>query len=117
TASCRRRRPTATVGWRRGRCGCWVSATARCAPWWYFLLFLLCLECACEGANGVTQQLPLSEVLSPPEPPKLDAKLFLTDDPALVVLYKQLREKTVQTLRGAVSISPRAEWEFVMHIA
>ena len=62
-------------------------------------------------------KLPLSEVLSPPETPRLDAKLFLADDPALVVLYKQLRERSVQTLRGAVSISPRAEWDFVMHIA
>jgi hypothetical protein len=56
-------------------------------------------------------------VLSPPDTPRLDAKLFLADDPALVVLYKQLREKSVQTLRGAISISPRAEWDFVMHIA
>jgi hypothetical protein len=56
-------------------------------------------------------------VLSPPETPKLEAKLFSADDPALVVLYKQLREKSLQTLRGALSISPRAEWEFVMHTA
>ncbi|HEY2217162.1 MAG TPA: hypothetical protein VGH21_06680 [Solirubrobacteraceae bacterium] len=56
-------------------------------------------------------------MLSPPDTPRLDAKLFLADDPALVVLYKQLREKSVQTLRGAISISPRAEWDFVMHIA
>lgn len=62
-------------------------------------------------------QLPLSEVISPPETPKLDSKLFSADDPALVVLYQQLREKSLQTLRGALSISPRAEWQFVMHTA
>lgn len=41
----------------------------------------------------------------------------MANDPALVVLYKQLREKTLQTLQGASKISPRAEWEFVIQIA
>lgn len=49
--------------------------------------------------------------------PDMDSKLFLTDDPALVVLYAQLREKTLQTLRGASKITPRVEWEFVLHSA
>jgi RAVE protein 1 C terminal len=61
--------------------------------------------------------LPLSVVISPPETPRLDARLFSADDPALIVLYKQLREKSLQTLRGAISISPRVEWDFVMHTA
>ncbi|KAF2674851.1 WD repeat protein-like protein [Microthyrium microscopicum] len=61
--------------------------------------------------------LPLPQVLSPPETPKMESKLFSIDDPALVVLYKQLREKSLQALRGAMSISPRAEWEFVIHTA
>ncbi|KAJ0384248.1 hypothetical protein COL922a_008799 [Colletotrichum nupharicola] len=43
--------------------------------------------------------------------------LFLTDDPALVVLYAQLRQKTLQTLRGASKVTPRVEWEFVLHSA
>ncbi|KAK3077664.1 hypothetical protein LTS18_009626 [Coniosporium uncinatum] len=60
---------------------------------------------------------PLSELLSPPQTPKLQSKLFLADDPALVVLYKQLREKSLQTLKGALSISPTAEWDFVVHTA
>ncbi|KAI0161190.1 regulator of V-ATPase in vacuolar membrane protein [Hypoxylon sp. FL1284] len=47
----------------------------------------------------------------------LKAKLFLTDDPALVVLYSQLRQKTLQTLRGASKVMPRTEWEFVLHNA
>jgi hypothetical protein len=55
--------------------------------------------------------------LSPPETPNFQSKLFLTDDPALVVLYKHLREKSLQTLRGALSVSPRAEWEFIIHTA
>lgn len=62
-------------------------------------------------------QTPLNSLLSPPETPNLQSKLYLTDDPALVVLYKQLREKSLQTLRGALSISPRAEWDFVLHTA
>lgn len=61
--------------------------------------------------------LPLKALLSPPETPNLHSKLFLTDDPALVVLYKQLREKSLQTLRGALSVSPRAEWDFILHTA
>jgi hypothetical protein len=47
----------------------------------------------------------------------LQAKLFLTDDPALVVLYSQLRQKTLQTLRGASKITPKVEWAFVIHNA
>lgn len=43
----------------------------------------------------------------------LQAKSYLSNDPALVVLYKQLREKTLQTLKGASKISPQAEWSFV----
>ena len=34
-----------------------------------------------------------------------------------MVLYKQLRDKTLQTLKGASKISPRAEWEFVIQNA
>jgi hypothetical protein len=47
----------------------------------------------------------------------MQAKLFLTDDPALVVLYSQLRQKTLQTLRGASKITPKVEWAFVLHNA
>ena len=62
------------------------------------------------------------------EPPTPQSKSYLSTDPALIVLYKQLREKknsTFQkTLKGASSsssssmgISPRAEWEFVVQNA
>jgi hypothetical protein len=51
------------------------------------------------------------------ESPGLEARLFLSDDPALVVLYRQLREKTLQTLRGATKISPLVEWNFILHNA
>jgi hypothetical protein len=60
---------------------------------------------------------PLSSLMSPPETPNFKSKSYLTDDPALVVLYKQLREKSLQTLRGATMIGMREEWEFVMHTA
>jgi hypothetical protein len=58
---------------------------------------------------------PLTRLLSPPETPNFLSKSYLTDDPALVVLYKQLREKSLQTLRGATMIGMREEWDFVMH--
>jgi hypothetical protein len=60
---------------------------------------------------------PISDLLSTPASPNLQAKLFLTNDPALVIFYQQLREKTLQTLQGALKISPRAEWEFITHNA
>lgn len=60
---------------------------------------------------------PLSRLLSPPETPNFRSKSYLTDDPALVVLYQQLREKSLQTLRGASMVGMREEWEFVLHTA
>jgi len=54
---------------------------------------------------------------TPGSPPDLKSKLFLTDDPALVILYAQLRQMTLQTLRGASKVTPKAEWEFVLHNA
>lgn len=52
-----------------------------------------------------------------PHSPDIKARLFLTDDPALVVLYEQLRHRTLQTLRGASKVTPKVEWEFVLHSA
>lgn len=60
---------------------------------------------------------PLSSLLDPPETPHFDSKSYLADDPALVVLYKQLREKSLQTLRGATMVGGREEWDFVIHTA
>ncbi|CAL3962404.1 unnamed protein product [Diplocarpon coronariae] len=60
---------------------------------------------------------PVYTLLETPQPPDLHSKLYLTDDPALIVLYAQLRQKTLQTLRGASKIMPRVEWEFVLHSA
>ena len=60
---------------------------------------------------------PLTTLLESSEPPTSAAKSYLTDDPALVVLYKQLREKSLQTLRGATMIGMREEWDFVLHTA
>ena len=56
-------------------------------------------------------------LIETPSSPELRSKLFLTDDPALVILYSQLRQKTLQTLRGASKVTPKAEWEFVLHSA
>jgi hypothetical protein len=56
-------------------------------------------------------------LLASPGTPSQEARSYLATDPALVVLYKQLREKTLQALLGASKVSPTAEWEFVIHIA
>ncbi|KAK1565980.1 WD repeat domain-containing protein [Colletotrichum navitas] len=60
---------------------------------------------------------PVYTLVETPCAPDMRSKLFLTDDPALVVLYSQLRQKTLQTLRGASKVTPRVEWEFVLHSA
>ena len=60
---------------------------------------------------------PVYTLVDSPQTPKLQSKSYLSADPALVVLYKQLREKTLQTLKGASKISPRAEWDFVIQNA
>lgn len=62
---------------------------------------------------------PLHSLLDPPgsPPDSLQAKSFRNDDPALVVLYQQLREKSLQTLRGALMISGNEEWEFITKTA
>lgn len=56
-------------------------------------------------------------LLETPCSPDIKSRLFLTDDPALVVLYSHLRHQTLQTLRGASKITPKVEWEFVLHSA
>lgn len=60
---------------------------------------------------------PVYTLVDTPQAPNLQAKSYLSSDPALVVLYKQLREKTLQTLKGASKISPKAEWDFVIQNA
>ncbi|KAI8630854.1 RAVE protein 1 C terminal-domain-containing protein [Xylariaceae sp. FL1651] len=60
---------------------------------------------------------PVFTLLDTPASRDLRAKLFLTDDPALIVLYSQLRQKTLLTLRGASKVTPRVEWDFVIHNA
>ncbi|PLB35074.1 WD repeat protein [Aspergillus candidus] len=47
----------------------------------------------------------------------LQAKSYLSNDPALVVLYRQIREKTLQTLKGASKVSAQAEWSFIIRNA
>lgn len=63
------------------------------------------------------EQTPVYTLLETPGSPDLKSRLFLTDDPALVILYRQLRQKTLQTLRGASKVTPKVEWEFVLHNA
>lgn len=60
---------------------------------------------------------PVYTLLETPNSPDMQAKLYLTDDPALIILYSQLRQKTLQTLRGASKVTPKVEWAFVLHSA
>ncbi|KAL8719086.1 MAG: hypothetical protein Q9225_003864 [Loekoesia sp. 1 TL-2023] len=60
---------------------------------------------------------PIHTLLDRGQAPNMEAKSYLANDPALVVLYKQLRGKTLQTLKGASRVSPKDEWEFVIQNA
>ncbi|KAI9761570.1 MAG: hypothetical protein M4579_000962 [Chaenotheca gracillima] len=60
---------------------------------------------------------PIHTLLERSKSPATKSRSYLTDDPALVVLYKQLREKTLQTLHGASKILPEEEWKFIMQNA
>ena len=60
---------------------------------------------------------PVHTLIGLSEAPNLQSKSYLSSDPALVVLYKQLRGKTLQALKGASKVSPRAEWDFVVQNA
>jgi hypothetical protein len=62
-------------------------------------------------------QTPVYTLLETPGSPDLKSRLFLTDDPALVILYSQLRQMSLQTIRGASKVTPKVEWEFVLHNA
>ncbi|KAF4554481.1 putative RAVE protein 1 [Elsinoe fawcettii] len=48
---------------------------------------------------------------------ELRAKSFLNEDPALVVLYEQLRGMSLQTLKGALMVQPVEEWRFLVRTA
>ncbi|KAG6151489.1 hypothetical protein E4U47_005120 [Claviceps purpurea] len=62
--------------------------------------------------------MPVFALLETPCSLNTMSRTFLTDDPALVVLYSQLRSKTLQSLRrGASKVDPKIEWEFVLHSA
>ena len=72
-------------------------------------------SCLCKVLTGF--KTPIDQLIDKPVMPSQEARSFLKTDPALVALYKQLRGKTLQTLKGASMISPREEWEFIMQIA
>ncbi|OBT85323.1 hypothetical protein VE02_05973 [Pseudogymnoascus sp. 03VT05] len=60
---------------------------------------------------------PVYTLIETPQSPDMQSKLYLTDDPALIILYSQLRQMTLQTLRGASRVTPKVEWAFVLHSA
>jgi hypothetical protein len=59
-------------------------------------------------------QLPLDELIEASATRSMDIRI---DDPALVVLYRQLKDKTLQTMQGAAKISPKLEFDYVLRIA
>ncbi|ONH67372.1 Regulator of V-ATPase in vacuolar membrane protein 1 [Cyberlindnera fabianii] len=45
------------------------------------------------------------------------AKSFLEDDPLLIVLYENLREKNLNYFHGSLKITPQEETEFILRVA
>jgi hypothetical protein len=80
---------------------------------------LLCLKFAPKNfsTDSFSHQAPVYTLIETPATPSFRSRSYLTDDPALVILYKQLREKTQQTLRGASKITPSQEWDFILQTA
>lgn len=58
--------------------------------------------------------MPLDELIEATASRPSDIQI---DDPALVVLYRQLKDKTLQTMRGAAKISPKLEFDYILRIA
>lgn len=103
-----------TGGLRHGPFGCFFSATKPSGrSLFVFKVFLHILF----STLIASAQMPLNTLISSQQSPSLQSKMFLKDDPALVVLYKQLREKSLQTLRGAIMVPPKVETEFVIQTA
>lgn len=68
--------------------------------------------------HTLMEDSPATATSNSPTPiASLQAKSYLSNDPALVVLYRQLREKTLQTLKGTLMIDPREEWDFIVQNA
>ena len=61
--------------------------------------------------------LPLCSLIPNTPAPTLKSRLFLSDDPALISFYQQIREKTSSTLRGAGMVGMEEETKFVMATA
>lgn len=62
--------------------------------------------------SPLTLLLPPTTSLQPHRDPT--SRLFLLNDPALIIFYKHIRERSVTTLRGAMDINPSMERDFVM---
>ncbi|KAI5309462.1 regulator of (H+)-ATPase in vacuolar membrane [Ascosphaera atra] len=53
----------------------------------------------------------------PTQDTPLHSKSYLSNDPALSIIYQQLREKTLQTIKGAEHVPGKQEWDFVLRNA
>lgn len=63
-------------------------------------------------------QTPLSELAVEIANPAIkDVSNPAQEDPSLVLLYSQLRDWSLQTLRGSSAISPLRETQFISHMA
>ncbi|KAI5290632.1 regulator of (H+)-ATPase in vacuolar membrane [Ascosphaera aggregata] len=76
------------------------------------------------SANSLFLQSPVESLTAPiidtpttADAIPLQAKSYLSNDPALSVIYQQLREKTLQTIKGVEKIPAKEEWDFIIRNA
>jgi len=70
-----------------------------------------------EKKKKLIEKSPVYSLVETAGPPVLRSRSFLTNDPALIVLFGQLRATTLQTLAGASKVTPKVERDFVLHCA
>lgn len=58
--------------------------------------------------------MPLDHLI---QPSTSSNTIIPIDDPALIVLYRHLKDKTLQTMQGAAEISPKLEFDYILRIA
>lgn len=98
----------ASAGSLAGRSGCWVRGTLLCKQlWWVPSAFLLRRR---RSLISFLAQTPLNELAS-----RLPYKLVtvgspMHEDPCLVLLFEQLRSWSLQTVKGAVAVPGRTEF-------
>ena len=83
------------------------------------LIILIRFPCSLKQTqcNLWSLQSPIHTLIPTTIPQSQQSKSYLASDPALIILYKHLRDQSFQTSKKAVRVEPKEEWDFVMQTA